>query len=326
MDGGGKRQLPSWMMRTTATEQASISETNKENIEGSVKLHTQAVEPQKKIKAKKNDAGVPLIEDELNLLKKCETRTRKRKLNKHDEGQEEKFHEDEPCSLKPCRESRSKRMPTKHSEDRVNDFLESDIEKKVDGEVRKRARENDPRKKRLKNSTEEGQNGTAESSSSEDELTVEDLVSIAEEYLKADKMECHKSKKMEFAPETKPQITSGSEIVLEKNYLTSNTEVKMVTDQPLSSGSSVTKPLSSEGSFLNPSTTREPGQDMLDLLLGPLLRKAGEVEKKTDAITDKNTLDYELSKIRSQNDTVAEVAPVMKKKFSLKERAGRLWD
>lgn len=324
MNGEGRRQLPSWMMRSTATEQANISETKGESKEnGSVKPRTKAVDNQNIIHAKKHEKGVPLIEDKLHLLEKCETRTRKRKLNKHDKGQSERIQEDEPRSLKPCKESRKKRILNKRGEDRVDGFLEGDIEKKVDAAVGKTARDSAPNMKRLKKSVEESHNGTEESSPSEDEITVEDLLSIAEEYVKADKeKELQKSKQLEIEPKTNPQLRADSEIGSERKLM-SHTENRLVTDQPLSSNSSVTKPLSSKGSIINPSTA---GRDMLDLLLGHWLRKGKEVEKKTDAMTEKITLEYELSKRRNQNDPVAEVSPVMKKKFSLKEKVGRLLD
>ncbi|KNA06320.1 hypothetical protein SOVF_182150 [Spinacia oleracea] len=268
MDGGGRRQLPSWMMRSTATEGASISETKEENKDGSVKPRTKAIKPQKKVQAKQHDTEVPFTENKENLLKKCETRTRKRKLNKHGEGQDERFPEEEPCLLKPCKESRSKRMSIKHGEDRVDDFLERDTEKQVDGVVSKRARNNVPRIKHSKKFMEEFQNGTAESSPSEDEFTVQDLVSIAEEYVKADReKELQKLKKVEFEPEIRPQLRAHPEIGSEKNLM-SYTGNKLVNNQPLSSDSSMTKPLSSEGSSINLSTPRDPCQDMLDLLLG----------------------------------------------------------
>lgn len=176
MSGRG-RKLPSWMMKCTATEQASSSERKEEtNENGFVEPHSKAVEPQKKVEA--DETGVPLIENTCNVLKKCEAKTRKRKSNKLDEGQSERVQEDESCFIKPCKGTRSKSKP---AEDQVDDFLESHIEKKSDGIVRKRVRHNAPRKKHTQSSTKKFHNVTAESSPSEDDLTVEDLVSIAEE-------------------------------------------------------------------------------------------------------------------------------------------------
>ncbi|KMT02677.1 hypothetical protein BVRB_9g203540 [Beta vulgaris subsp. vulgaris] len=320
MSGRG-RKLPSWMMKCTVTEQASSSERKEEtNENGFVEPHSKAVEPQKKVEA--DETGVPLIENTCNVLKKCEAKTRKRKSNKLDEGQSERVQEDESCFIKPCEGTRSKSKP---AEDQVDDFLESDIEKKSDGIVRKRVRHNAPRKKHTQSSTKKFHNVTAESSPSEDDLTVEDLVSIAEEYVKADReKEYEKSKNLELEPKTKPVLREDFQIGAEK-VLTSRTEKRLITDQPLSSNSSLTKPLSGQGSIMNMSTTDDPARDMLELLLGRRLKKLENVERKTDAMTEKITQDYELSK-RSQNDTLTEVAPVMKKKLSLRDKVAKFLD
>ena len=120
MDSGVRRQLPSWMIRTTAAEREKTStlETKVENKENG--------------------------------------------------------------SIEPRKERTKKRMSDKHCEDQVDDALESDKGKKVKGLVRKRVVEEAVKKKQSKK-LKNFHIGTTEYNSSEDELTVEDLVSIAKE-------------------------------------------------------------------------------------------------------------------------------------------------
>ncbi|KAL2938895.1 Uncharacterized protein RDABS01_022344 [Bienertia sinuspersici] len=318
MDGGGRRQLPSWMMKSTAIEQASIPGTKGENKEdGFVEILTKAVKSRKKVQAKIDDTGIPSNENKSQLLKEGQARTRKRKSNKLEKVEGERIHEDEKLLLKPCKENRRG--------NRAGDFRQGDEEKKVDRIKRKRVRENAPTKKHSRK-VEEFHNASAESCSSEDELTVDDLISIAEEYVKADReKEFQKSKNLETEPVKKvkkPLPRAESSVGSEKD-LTSHS-VTRVTDQPLLSDSSSTKPLAVEGSIIDQSITFDPARDMLELFLGPLLRKTKEGEMKMDSITEKTKLDYEFSN-RSENDN-DKGAPEMKKKFSLKDNVGKLLD
>jgi len=147
------------------------------------------------------------------------------------------------------------------------------------------------------------------------------------QYINAEKeKELQKLQNLKFESKVKPPPAATSKIGSEKD-LTSNVENRIyVTEKPLSMDSSVTKPLLSGGSIANPVSTGDPARDMLDLFLGPLLLKTSrEVERDANIMTEKLMLDHELSQ-RSHNDAVVEVAPVTKKKSSLKDEVAMLLD
>lgn len=75
-----------------------------------------------------------------------------------------------------------------------------------------------------------------------------------------------------------------------------------------------------------PSMSGNPTQDMLDLFLGPLLKKTREKEKKVDLTTEE--IDFDLEMSRRQNKPGEELAnvAVAKKKSSLKDRVAMFLD
>ena len=77
-----------------------------------------------------------------------------------------------------------------------------------------------------------------------------------------------------------------------------------------------TQSLKSEKHVINSSRTEDPAQDMLDLFLGPFLKKTVE-EKRTEFIMRDLIFSNELG-MGSQNDVKEETAPLTKKKCTLR--------
>lgn len=84
--------------------------------------------------------------------------------------------------------------------------------------------------------------------------------------------------------------------------------------------------LTSDKTVVNPSRTGDPTQDMLDLFLGPLLKKPLEEEKKVEVITDDMVFAHALRK-QNQEIVLGDVpVPLTKKKSSLKDKVAMFLD
>lgn len=84
--------------------------------------------------------------------------------------------------------------------------------------------------------------------------------------------------------------------------------------------------LTSDKTLVNPSRTGDPTQDMLDLFLGPLLKKPLEEEKKAEVITDDMVFAHALRK-QNQEIVLGDVpVPLTKKKSSLKDKVAMFLD
>ncbi|XVE91791.1 hypothetical protein REPUB_Repub01dG0042100 [Reevesia pubescens] len=154
----------------------------------------------------------------------------------------------------------------------------------------------------------------------DEELTPEDLLSIAEEYVKADKevvpqelsiKECEFGRQLSTTTSSKTESKS-SLIALDGNQISPSHE----------STYDSTQSLKGEKYFSSTIRTGDPAQDMLDLFLGPLLKKTVE-EKRTEFITRDLTFSNEFGK-GSQNDVKEETAPLTKKKCTLKDKVAML--
>lgn len=80
-----------------------------------------------------------------------------------------------------------------------------------------------------------------------------------------------------------------------------------------------TESYTSDEIVINISRTGDPAQEMLDLFLGPLLKKPLEEQKRIESITKDMIVIPELRK-QSQNHVGEEFVPLMKKKSSLKDK------
>ncbi|XP_062172753.1 uncharacterized protein LOC133878220 isoform X2 [Alnus glutinosa] len=126
------------------------------------------------------------------------------------------------------------------------------------------------------------------------ELTIEDLMAIAEEYVKVEKNTEQQASNRECGSERQVLMTASSS----RN--------------------------SSEEIAIIDRTTVDPAQDMLDLFLGPLLKKP-VVEEKKSFVKD-IAFAYEFERQTQNNVVGEEIEPLMKKKSSLKDKVAMFLD
>ncbi|OMO72385.1 hypothetical protein COLO4_27646 [Corchorus olitorius] len=156
----------------------------------------------------------------------------------------------------------------------------------------------------------------------DEELTPGDLLSIAEEYVKADKDVELQEQSTRESVFRRPLSTKASIKTKSKSSL-----IGLEGNQRLPAHETTddsTQCLKVEEPLINISRTGDPAQDMLNLLLGPLLKKTEE-EKRTEFILKDLKFANELEKGR-QNDFKEETVPLTKKKCTLKDKVAMLLD
>ncbi|KAL9420242.1 hypothetical protein AB3S75_037929 [Citrus x aurantiifolia] len=251
-------------------------------------------------------------------------------VNKSDgEGLDRNSNSKEPADIveksettrRPRRRKSTQRYQEEEEEEEGGEINVTRTQKK------RKVREPAPPKKRQKlkqitqtrvDQIEDDDNATGEEEEEEQlTLTVEDLLSIAKEYVQADR------------ERGEVQSSSSRELESEKELLASTSlENGDILNQKLSTDSAMGS--MSEQSLVSVSRTGDPAQDMLDLFLGPLLKKPLEDQNRTK-FTANDIFDIEFRKLSEtqkndagQEHTVA--APVMKKKSSLKDKVAVLLD
>lgn len=80
-----------------------------------------------------------------------------------------------------------------------------------------------------------------------------------------------------------------------------------------------------EGVVSHPRRTGDAAQDMLDLFLGPLLKKPQEEKKQFEFVLDDMKFSHKF-KEQDQSDVVEEMVPLTKKKCSLKDKVAAFLD
>ncbi|GMH07082.1 hypothetical protein Nepgr_008922 [Nepenthes gracilis] len=303
MDGvacneGLKRTLPPWMLRVTATDQACNPESRCQGKDDDLDELVGKDSKSKPVRIKQQGPKVQSNEKESIkanscLLKECMAKGSKRKPNKQD------VH-NSGCipGVDPDKENYVVAGGRFHGD--------ASSKKKKEGKLKAKPR-----------------NETAKSIPSE-ELTVEDLISIAEEFVNAGKdKEQQLSSCTTCESESQPPLT-----ILSKNESGNDPNAvkgdgMSLKDASAASDSEIIESLPNEGSIISSSKTGDPAQDMLDLFLGPLLKRPKQVERKAEVLTERILLDYELSKL-SQDSAVGNAAPPTKKKGSLKNEIAML--
>ncbi|KAL2545678.1 uncharacterized protein Fot_14911 [Forsythia ovata] len=168
--------------------------------------------------------------------------------------------------------------------------------------------EHPPRKPKSKAKASGIENG--EEIENDEDLTMEDLMSIAKEYVKED----------EYAGTAQSSSKSQSEETSElRGSCTGPQSARIVeNEESIPSCGSKTKEI-----VVEPNMSGDPTQDMLDLFLGPLLKRTREEEKNTNLITEEMSFAYEIKK-QNRSVVVREVqAPLTKKKSSLKDKTDK---
>uniref|UniRef100_A0A5B7CBJ5 Uncharacterized protein n=1 Tax=Davidia involucrata TaxID=16924 RepID=A0A5B7CBJ5_DAVIN len=348
---GRKRRLPLWMLGVAAADQASKSEENGNGNEDNPDegIADGSCQPKSKV-------GDEPLEEDSCLFGKCEKKRRKRKLSRphagcdssvREKGDDNKDNPDkriasqsnqpeskggkEPLEADSCLlvECETKRRRRKLSAGSDNNAHETGFEKKRGNGVDRAVRESAAQKRRKAKSfrLESSEEIEIPSPSEDDgELTMEDLMNIAEEYVKANKdMEQQSSDRVHTAAShpvaaAVSRNESGGSLNAPQSYRRSPVR------KETASIHNSTENLTSGGNVISSIRTGDPTQDMLNLFLGPLLKKPLEEDKKMELITEDMTFTNELRK-QNQNDVLGEeVVPLMKKKSSLKDKVALFLD
>lgn len=119
------------------------------------------------------------------------------------------------------------------------------------------------------------------------------------------------------------------EIVSSGNELEDSADAQICNRRSLIADTTTFKPnrsLASKGIGLNSGGTGNPAQDMLDLFLGPLMKKTIEKESESRFFTEDVTFAHEIIRESHSNVVREGIAPIMKKKSSLKDKVAMFLD
>uniref|UniRef100_A0A0A0KPK7 Uncharacterized protein n=2 Tax=Cucumis sativus TaxID=3659 RepID=A0A0A0KPK7_CUCSA len=153
------------------------------------------------------------------------------------------------------------------------------------------------------------------------ELTVEDLLVIAKEYVEADKDRDNRHKIYAERESSRiNQRTSYTRNQAEGSFITNNDSKQSALVLKTSIPHDSTAISDGEKVDRSVSTMGDPAKDMLNLFLGPLLKKSVEIEQSKFLTKDVQFSCDLKSQNQRHNDNVGEVVSVMKKKSSLRDK------
>ncbi|KAF6150666.1 hypothetical protein GIB67_020749 [Kingdonia uniflora] len=167
--------------------------------------------------------------------------------------------------------------------------------------------------------------------SEEEELTIDDLVSIAEEYVEADNEE-RRQTEATTEPEPQKQLPRSPAFYgTESEATQSSGSLQSYTTLKSSSNSTITKLWERETSgsqdiIRNPVRTGDSTQDMLDLFLGPLLVKPQTEKRKLGDVCETIPLNCEFREPSQSEVLETNMPPVTKKKSSLRDKVAMFFD
>ncbi|KAI5353475.1 hypothetical protein L3X38_006369 [Prunus dulcis] len=331
-DDGSRRRLPQWMLGISSAGQARKPSNGKE--EGPASYETET------------------LGENSHILVKCETKRRKRKSAEQDADYEANVPENK-CSglgrrkvqesgaperqkaketlgenshvLVKCETKRRKRNSNEQDAECDGTFPE----KNCNGHGRRKVQESDaPKKEKAKGSSCGSDEELEVRTWTDDdvELTVEDLVIIAEEYIRADG---NINQEEEASNQECESDSRFPEIVSSGNELEDSADAQICNRRSLIADTTTFKPnrsLASKGIGLNSGGTGDPAQDMLDLFLGPLMKKTVEKESESRFLTEDVTFAHEIIRESHSNVVKEGIAPIMKKKSSLKDKVAMFLD
>ncbi|XP_031090705.1 uncharacterized protein LOC115995733 isoform X2 [Ipomoea triloba] len=226
---------------------------------------------------------------------------------------------EESCLLVRCETTQRSRRKVSLEDNNCN--YESDFEMRKQSGVAKNIDEAEPPLRRQKTKakssvfeiTDKNQDlmSIAEEYASEDEdLTVDDLLTLAKECVNE---ECKGEQNMSSPRESTATIPLG--------------DTDISAGPIILKGSISAKDTSSSEALPKPNITGSPAQDMLNLFLGPLLKKTQE-EKEVEVARDDIYFAYDRDlKSSNRNVDLKDLsAPLAKKKSSLKDKVAMLFD
>ncbi|XP_068333718.1 uncharacterized protein [Pyrus communis] len=315
-DNGSRRRLPHWMLGISSGVQVSkpgnVKENGKELLEG-----TQSHENE-------------TLEENPHVLVKCETKRRKRKSTEQDADFEDDVPETVPEKKRNGRGRRKVQEPAAPKRQKTKDPGEG-----IQLQEKETLEENshfltkcETKRRKSKSDEQEVRTSTVD----DVELTVEDLVIIAEEYIEADRI----MKREELSNQERESDRRLVERVCSGNVFEDSVDAQKGNQGSLIPDTTTSKPngsLTSTEMNLNSSGRDDPAQDMLDLFLGPLLKKTVEKEtkekdRKAQMLTENMTFSQEFKR-QSESSVIREEippAPIVKKKSSLRDKVAMFLD
>ncbi|EER91467.1 hypothetical protein BDA96_01G230000 [Sorghum bicolor] len=255
-----KRSLPAWMLKATSGNQvAKTEDQNKQALESDEQIgalnQSKPVKRNNRRPLKSLDSGAA---GELGVLRRCEGREKARRKGK----------------------------------DGVKDEVEEIVEVKSKN-VRKASGRAAPKNSRKRKLDVNSEPSSPVSTDDDIELTVEDLVNIAEEFVNADKQkQCEleavkatRQKEHLLCPTISTEADKGQSVVnaqsveglMQCTTVTRNTRAIEYTEDENTSHQEVQCPSSIK-------TTEDVAQDMITLLFGHLLSKPAGSTKKSDPV------------------------------------------
>ncbi|KAJ4774323.1 hypothetical protein LUZ62_058580 [Rhynchospora pubera] len=289
-----KRRLPPWMLKQKTETKAQSSDANLKPVEKS--------------------------EDQIKV-KHIKRQQKKRTLEEKNEDQ----YEDEPVKRKQRRkilnqdpdefdevEGALHRCQTRQRNSRGRRKHEMEIGEEKEGS-----------KEGVKNKR--AQKGRSVISDDETDLTVDDLVSIAEEYVNADK---HKQEQRASAATTENgPAKNASKSLLDPGITKGLLKCSTNTPRPDSSDYAIGEKNNLTEDTLIPTNVAksgDPAQEMLDLFLGPLLRKPPPVKEPTvesvNEVCSTSLVKTCDNAVYREGNAVEETETLVKKKSSLKDK------
>ncbi|KAF7151633.1 hypothetical protein RHSIM_Rhsim02G0032700 [Rhododendron simsii] len=298
-DDGTKRRLPLWMIGVAAADRVRNSKEENGNVISNVKegIVSRILPP----KSKQTRKGVSLSKEvDSCVLVKCERKKRGRKLiREEDEG---------------------------GGDDEV---AETAADKKTSNRVGKKGQKSSRGKRGVADGLSRESSEEIETLSPEEDgvLTVDDLMSIAQEYITTDK-QTEQQQSLHTEQDVERQLSPISFSGREPGGLPSapHSSWKSPGHEEMVSVHNSVGTSAGEGTVVNPCSTGDPAQDMLDLLLGPLLKKPGWEENKIGLIKEDMTFAGDITKQRQNNIGTEVVVPLTKKKSSLKDKVAMFLD
>ncbi|XP_009596702.1 uncharacterized protein [Nicotiana tomentosiformis] len=359
LDKGRKRQLPRWMFATSAADQVK-EKVKTDHVDSNNNTEEIVTQKHSRLKNRKTkDKKEAFTEESSTQISICQTTKRsRRKLNlPNDDCNDESGLMESECDRMKVNGNgalpmlRRQKQKTKYSKIEGGDGMEesttkasgrSGLRKRKCRSVKENSNEAGPslrrQKQKVKNSRNENCADVEELTpkTDDEDLTVEDLLSIAEEYAGDSDEDLTVEDLLSIAKEyvnENEQAASGKErscpiedaISMSIGSL-SCTEVEnqsLRREERNSDCISIQTTIEDAPPKLNMS--ENPTQDMLDVFLGPLLKKTHE-EKRVELVReDMMSLAHNLNK-KNQSDPSEGQPVLVKKKSSLKDKVALLLD
>lgn len=357
LDKGGKRQLPQWMFARSAADQVK-EKVKTDHVDNNNNNTEEEIVTQRRKNRKIKDKKETFTEESSTQLSIRQTTKRsRRKLNlPNDDCNDESALMGSECdNMKVNGDgavpmSRRQKQKTKNSKTEGGADMEESTTKASDRSILRkrkcsRVKENfneaGPSLRRQKQKTKKSRNENcadveeSTSKTDDEDLTVEDLMSIAEEY----------------AGNADEDLTVEDLMSIAKEYVKENEEAASgkgkngPTEDAISMSIGSLSCIEADNQSLRTETNSDcisiqertiedappklnmsenPTQDLLDLFLGPLLKKTHE-EKRVELVREEMTLARDLYK-KNPSDTSEDRPVLVKKKSSLKDKVSLFLD